>query len=205
MCNHMRILPECCIDTSQTVCGSTFSPTPPLCTVLHYTIGTSSNRFRRAPPSAPGVLSFSIFSIFFFATPVWSRMSRQLSQLPTPDLPAGASPQFGSCTQPAGSLTGGHHNSMSGLKSLLQHPMKGDHRLKLPSDMKGENLGHVIVVVQHLCTCLEKPWINHSAWRAFIIASNIMMPQNSRLGCFIFHSSVMGFHVPLFGKCLLGL
>ncbi|TWW79120.1 D site albumin promoter binding protein b [Takifugu flavidus] len=63
-------------------------------------------------------------------------MSRQLSQLPTPDLPAGASPQFGSCTQPAGSLTGGHHNSMTGLKSLLQHPMKGDLRLKLPGDMK---------------------------------------------------------------------
>ncbi|XP_061572984.1 D site albumin promoter binding protein b isoform X2 [Cololabis saira] len=57
-------------------------------------------------------------------------MSRQLTQLPTPDLPAGASPQFGSCSQPGGSLTGGHVNSMSGLKSLLQHPMKGDHRLK---------------------------------------------------------------------------
>lgn len=83
-------------------------------------------------------------------------MSRQLSQLPTPDLPAGASPQFGSCTQPAGSLTGGHHNSMTGLKSLLQHPMKGDLRLKLPCDMKGENRGHVIVVVQHLCTCEEQ-------------------------------------------------
>lgn len=90
-------------------------------------------------------------------------MSRQLSQLPTPDLPAGASPQFGSCTQPAGSLTGGHHNSMTGLKSLLQHPMKGDLRLKLPCDMKGENRGHVIVVVQHLCTCAEQAGINHSA------------------------------------------
>ncbi|XP_034553764.1 LOW QUALITY PROTEIN: D site albumin promoter binding protein b [Notolabrus celidotus] len=57
-------------------------------------------------------------------------MSRQLTQLPTPDLPAGASPQFGSCTQPAGSLTGGHLNSMTGLKSLLQHPMKGEPAFK---------------------------------------------------------------------------
>ncbi|XP_070691471.1 D site albumin promoter binding protein b [Pempheris klunzingeri] len=63
-------------------------------------------------------------------------MSRQLSQLPTPDLPAGASPQFGSCTQPAGSLTGGHLNSMTGLKTLLQHPMKGDQRLKSPCEGK---------------------------------------------------------------------
>ncbi|XP_076010792.1 D site albumin promoter binding protein b isoform X2 [Genypterus blacodes] len=63
-------------------------------------------------------------------------MSRELSQLPTPDLPAGASPQFGSCTQPAGSLTGGHLTSMAGLKSLLQHPMKGDQRLKSPCDVK---------------------------------------------------------------------
>ncbi|KAL7393793.1 hypothetical protein ABVT39_016061 [Epinephelus coioides] len=63
-------------------------------------------------------------------------MSRQLSQLPNPDLPAGASPQFGTCTQPAGSLTGGHLNSMAGLKSLLQHPMKGDQRLKTPCDVK---------------------------------------------------------------------
>ncbi|XP_059196085.1 D site albumin promoter binding protein b isoform X1 [Centropristis striata] len=65
-------------------------------------------------------------------------MSRQLSQLPNPDLPAGASPQFGSCTQPAGSLTGGHLNSMAGLKSLLQHPMKGDQRLKTTCDVKGD-------------------------------------------------------------------
>ncbi|XP_020502432.1 D site albumin promoter binding protein b [Labrus bergylta] len=66
-------------------------------------------------------------------------MSRQLSQVPTPDLPAGASPQFGSCTQPAGSLTGGHLNSMTGLKSLLQHPMKGDQRLKSPLDSKDKD------------------------------------------------------------------
>uniref|UniRef100_A0A3B3V8Q2 D site albumin promoter binding protein b n=1 Tax=Poecilia latipinna TaxID=48699 RepID=A0A3B3V8Q2_9TELE len=66
-------------------------------------------------------------------------MSRQLSQLPTPDLPAGASPHFGSCTQPAGSLTGGHVNSIAGLKSLLQQPMKGDHRLKNPCDSKDKD------------------------------------------------------------------
>ncbi|XP_077577279.1 D site albumin promoter binding protein b [Stigmatopora nigra] len=66
-------------------------------------------------------------------------MSRQLTQLPTPDLPAGASPQFGSCTQPAGSLTGGHLNSMAGLKSLLQHPMKGDQRLRSNCDLKDKD------------------------------------------------------------------
>ncbi|XP_034030519.1 D site albumin promoter binding protein b isoform X2 [Thalassophryne amazonica] len=66
-------------------------------------------------------------------------MSRQLSQLPTPDLPAGASPQFGSCTQPAGSLTGGHLSSMAGLKSLLQHPVKGDQRLKNACEVKDKD------------------------------------------------------------------
>ncbi|XP_060937962.1 D site albumin promoter binding protein b isoform X1 [Limanda limanda] len=66
-------------------------------------------------------------------------MSRQLAQPPTPDLPAGASPQFGSCTQPAGSITGGHLNPMAGLKSLLQHPMKGEQRLKNPSDAKDKD------------------------------------------------------------------
>lgn len=66
-------------------------------------------------------------------------MSRQLSQLPNPDLPAGASPQFGGCTQPAGSLTGGHPSSMAGLKSLLQHPMKGDQRLKSPGEVKDKD------------------------------------------------------------------
>ncbi|CDQ97197.1 unnamed protein product, partial [Oncorhynchus mykiss] len=53
-------------------------------------------------------------------------MSRQLTQLLTPDLPAGASPQFGNCNQSGGSISGGHLNSMASLKSLLQHPMKGD-------------------------------------------------------------------------------
>ncbi len=89
-----------------------------------------------------------------FCDPVWSRMSRQLSQLPTPDLPAGASPQFGSCTQPAGSLTGGHLNSMTGLKSLLQHPMKGDQRLKTPCDTKGEWLSYFINLYDtQCCSC----------------------------------------------------
>lgn len=62
-------------------------------------------------------------------------MSRQLSQLPTPDLPAGASPQFGSCAQPAGGQLG----SMAGLKSLLQHPMKGDQRIKSPCETKDKD------------------------------------------------------------------
>ncbi|XP_055759878.1 D site-binding protein-like [Salvelinus fontinalis] len=53
-------------------------------------------------------------------------MSRQLTQLLTPDLPAGASRQFGNCNQSGGSISGGHLNSMASLKSLLQHPMKGD-------------------------------------------------------------------------------
>lgn len=132
-------------------CLSTFSPNPSsMCTVIQLTIGRSSDQ-SATPLQVP--------QVFFLppCNPVWSRMSRQLSQLPTPDLPAGASPQFGSCTQPAGSLTGGHHNSMTGLKSLLQHPVKGDLRLKLPCDMKGENFGHIIiVVVQHPCTCEER-------------------------------------------------
>ncbi|KAK5862178.1 hypothetical protein PBY51_017601 [Eleginops maclovinus] len=67
-------------------------------------------------------------------------MSRQLSQLPNPDVPAGASAQFGSCTQPAGSLTGGHLTSMAGLKSLLQHPIKGDQRSKPPCEVKDGGL-----------------------------------------------------------------
>ncbi|KAM9782956.1 D site albumin promoter binding protein b [Neosynchiropus ocellatus] len=66
-------------------------------------------------------------------------MSRQLSQLPNPDLPAGASPQFGGCTQPAGSITGANLNSIGGLKSLLQHPVKGDQRLKSPCDGKDKD------------------------------------------------------------------
>lgn len=143
---------ECCRDTSQTVCRSTFSPTPPLCAQSSSTPLVGPLIGLPRPSKCPRCCCF--FSPL--CNPVWSRMSRQLSQLPTPDLPAGASPQFGSCTQPAGSLTGGHHNSMTGLKSLLQHPMKGDHRLKLPCEMKGENFGHVIVAVQHPCTCQER-------------------------------------------------
>lgn len=69
---------------------------------------------------------------------IWSRMSRQLSQLLTPDLPAGATTQFGGCPQPSGSLPGGHLSTMAGLKSLLQHPAKGDPRGKSTPDVKGE-------------------------------------------------------------------
>lgn len=147
------------LSTSETVCRSTFSPTPPLCAQSSRTplVGPRS----AAPLQVPQVLFLFLF--FFFCNPVWSRMSRQLSQLPTPDLPAGASPQFGSCTQPAGSLTGGHHSSMSGLKSLLQHPMKGDNRLKAPSDMKGEERGHLVVAVQRPCMFRERARLGPSA------------------------------------------
>ncbi|XP_076593931.1 D site albumin promoter binding protein b [Chaetodon auriga] len=89
-------------------------------------------------------------------------MSRQLSQLPTPDLPAGASPQFGTCTQPAGSLTGGHLNSMTGLKSLLQHPMKGDQRLKTPCDVKDKERLDLDEDSLGVCTMRNGIGIGHS-------------------------------------------
>ncbi|XP_029976306.1 D site albumin promoter binding protein a [Salarias fasciatus] len=56
-------------------------------------------------------------------------MSRPLTQLLPPELPAGAtSPQFGA-TNPAGSAPqGGHLTSMTNLKSLLQLPIKADQR-----------------------------------------------------------------------------
>ncbi|XP_066531505.1 D site albumin promoter binding protein a [Hoplias malabaricus] len=62
-------------------------------------------------------------------------MSRQLSQLLPPELPAGASPQFGPAN-PAPSTPNGHLNSMANLKSLLQLPIKGDNRAKDCCDMK---------------------------------------------------------------------
>ncbi|KAJ8273228.1 hypothetical protein GJAV_G00099180 [Gymnothorax javanicus] len=63
-------------------------------------------------------------------------MSRPLSQLLPPDLPAGASPQFGNGGIVNGSPSGGHLNSMASLKSLLQLPIKGDQRGKDCCDMK---------------------------------------------------------------------
>ncbi|KAF1382011.1 hypothetical protein PFLUV_G00159950 [Perca fluviatilis] len=56
-------------------------------------------------------------------------MSRPLTQLLPPDLPAGAtSPQFGA-SNPAGSAPqGGHLTSMTNLKTLLQLPIKADQR-----------------------------------------------------------------------------
>lgn len=67
-------------------------------------------------------------------------MSRPLTQLLPPDLPAGAtSPQFGA-SNPAGSgPQGGHLTSMTNLKSLLQLPIKADQRgIKDCCEMKGE-------------------------------------------------------------------
>ncbi|KAM4550827.1 D site albumin promoter binding protein a [Fundulus diaphanus] len=57
-------------------------------------------------------------------------MSRPLTQLLPPDLPAGAtSPQFGA-SNPAGSgPQSGHLTSMTNLKSLLQLPIKADQRV----------------------------------------------------------------------------
>ncbi|KAM3595680.1 uncharacterized protein V6R79_001069 [Siganus canaliculatus] len=56
-------------------------------------------------------------------------MSRPLTQLLPPDLPAGAtSPQFGASNPPGSGPQGGHLTSMTNLKSLLQVPIKADQR-----------------------------------------------------------------------------
>ncbi|XP_077599618.1 D site albumin promoter binding protein a [Stigmatopora nigra] len=55
-------------------------------------------------------------------------MSRPLAQLLPPDLPAGASPQFGAPNSASSGPPGGHLTSMSNLKSLLQLPIKADQR-----------------------------------------------------------------------------
>ncbi|XP_057684197.1 D site albumin promoter binding protein a [Corythoichthys intestinalis] len=55
-------------------------------------------------------------------------MSRPLAQLLPPDLPAGASPQFGASNPASSGPPGGHLTSMSNLKSLLQLPIKADQR-----------------------------------------------------------------------------
>ncbi|KAJ8268387.1 hypothetical protein COCON_G00135590 [Conger conger] len=82
-------------------------------------------------------------------------MSRPLSQLLPPDLPAGASPQFGSGNAVNGSPNGGHLNTMTSLKSLLQLPIKGDQRGKdccdtkdkdKPLDSDEDSLGGVVGV-----------------------------------------------------------
>uniref|UniRef100_A0A8C2ZIL5 D site albumin promoter binding protein a n=2 Tax=Cyclopterus lumpus TaxID=8103 RepID=A0A8C2ZIL5_CYCLU len=56
-------------------------------------------------------------------------MSRPLTQLLPPDLPAGAtSPQFGASNPPGSGPQGGHLTSMTNLKTLLQLPIKADQR-----------------------------------------------------------------------------
>uniref|UniRef100_UPI003AAD823F uncharacterized protein n=1 Tax=Centroberyx gerrardi TaxID=166262 RepID=UPI003AAD823F len=56
-------------------------------------------------------------------------MSRPLTQLLPPDLPAGAtSPQFGTSNPTGSGPNGGHLTSMANLKSLLQLPIKADQR-----------------------------------------------------------------------------
>lgn len=63
-------------------------------------------------------------------------MSRPISQILPPDLPAGTSPQLGPAN-PAGTTTNGHlNNSMANLKTLLQLPIKGDQRGKDCAEMK---------------------------------------------------------------------
>ncbi|KAK9527166.1 hypothetical protein VZT92_015823 [Zoarces viviparus] len=57
-------------------------------------------------------------------------MSRPLTQLLPPDLPAGAtSPQFGASSPTGSGPQGGHLTSMTNLKSLLQLPIKADQRV----------------------------------------------------------------------------
>jgi len=140
-----------CMDSSQNYLSLSFStPTPASCTHTHAHAHTRAHaviQHTRSIGRLPGQLATPLQvppAGLSFYDPIWPRMSRQLTQRPNPDLPAGTGPQFGSCTQPAGSLTGTQLNSMAGLKSLLQHPMKGDQRLKPPCDAKGEPLSSVM-------------------------------------------------------------
>nr|XP_057903658.1 D site albumin promoter binding protein a [Doryrhamphus excisus] len=55
-------------------------------------------------------------------------MSRPLAQLLPPDLPSGASPQFGAPNPAASGPQGGPLTSMTNLKTLLQLPIKADQR-----------------------------------------------------------------------------
>uniref|UniRef100_A0A8C6TU17 D site albumin promoter binding protein a n=1 Tax=Neogobius melanostomus TaxID=47308 RepID=A0A8C6TU17_9GOBI len=66
-------------------------------------------------------------------------MSRSLTQLLPPDLPAGAtSPQFGAANPAVSGPQGSHLTSMTNLKSLLQLPIKADPRApKDCCEMKG--------------------------------------------------------------------
>ncbi|KAL0962411.1 hypothetical protein UPYG_G00339690 [Umbra pygmaea] len=66
-------------------------------------------------------------------------MSRPLAQLLPPDLPAGASPQFGTGNLAGSVPTSGHLNTMASLKSLLQLPIKADQRAKDCCEMKDKD------------------------------------------------------------------
>ncbi|KAL2079992.1 hypothetical protein ACEWY4_023785 [Coilia grayii] len=65
-------------------------------------------------------------------------MSRPLTQLLPPDLPAGASPQFGT-GNPSITTPNGHPSSMASLKTLLQLPIKADQRGKDCCEMKDKD------------------------------------------------------------------
>ncbi|KAG5264452.1 hypothetical protein AALO_G00253930 [Alosa alosa] len=65
-------------------------------------------------------------------------MSRPLTQLLPPELPAGASPQFGT-GNPSVTTPNGHPNSMASLKTLLQLPIKADQRGKDCCEIKDKD------------------------------------------------------------------
>lgn len=102
------------------------------------------------PPPPPLSSSSSSF-------PLLEVMSRPLTQLLPPDLPAGAtSPQFGASNPTGSGPQGGHLTSMTNLKSLLQLPIKADQRgTKDCCEMKGECV-HVRVCV---CARVWERWI----------------------------------------------
>ncbi|XP_034055625.1 thyrotroph embryonic factor-like [Gymnodraco acuticeps] len=67
-------------------------------------------------------------------------MSRPLTQLLPPDLPAGAtSPQLGASNSAGSGTQGGHLTSMTNLKTLLQLPIKADQMAKDCCEMKDKD------------------------------------------------------------------
>ncbi|KAI4817833.1 hypothetical protein KUCAC02_011206 [Chaenocephalus aceratus] len=81
-------------------------------------------------------------------------MSRPLTQLLPPDLPAGAtSPQFGASNSAGSGTQGGHLTSMTNLKTLLQLPIKADQMAKDCCEMKGECV-HVFMFM-FVCVCVH--------------------------------------------------
>lgn len=69
MCNYIRMFAECCIDTSQTVCRSTFSPTPPLCAQSSSTPLVGPLIGLPRPSKCPRCCFFFFLFFFFFLQP----------------------------------------------------------------------------------------------------------------------------------------